>query len=173
MKKNKALVFFIMATFFAFFGSALFPNLSIIAYSPYLAFIFITNPLLKALWHSLFCGVIADCLQSYLPFGLCTIAYCLITLILYKQKWTIFEDSSYSLAIFSGIFSFLFSWIQLAVMYFIKIPIILSFKYFTFEFLIMPLIDASYAFICFTSLFLLISYIKKNRFPFFLLKKLQ
>ncbi|PCI92334.1 hypothetical protein COB11_07640 [Candidatus Aerophobetes bacterium] len=173
MKKNKALIFFLVASFFALFSHALFPSLSILAYSPYLAFVFITKPLLKALWHSFFCGLIMDCAQSYLPFGFCSIAYCIITVILYKQKWTIFEDNSFSLSIFAASFSLLFSCMQVSVMYFIKIPLKLSFSYFVKELLLMPFVDAIYAFVCFTSLFLIKTYIEKNRFPFFLLKKLQ
>ncbi|MCH9630794.1 MAG: hypothetical protein S4CHLAM37_08000 [Chlamydiia bacterium] len=173
MKKHKALIFFCVASFFALFSRAFLPNLPILAYSPYLAFVFISKPLLKALWHSFFCGLIIDCTQSYLPFGFCSIAYCIITVILYKQKWTIFEDNSFSLSIFAGSFSFLFSSMQITVMYFRKIPLALSSSYFVKELLLMPFVDAIYAFTCFTSLFLVVAYIKKNRFPFFLLKKLQ
>lgn len=170
MSKNKSTLFFIVATFFAIFGHSL--HLPILAYSPYLAFTFQANPLLKALWQSFLCGLIADSLQSALPFGSCAFCYTLATLALYKLKRTFFEDKIFSLSIFSTIFSILFSFMQVLIFYFMKTPLHFTFTSFVFELAIMPLCDGVYAFICFTCLYFVFSYIKKKRFSFFFIKKI-
>ena len=172
MKGQKARVYFIVATLVALLGNAFFPKIPLLAYSPYLAYIFINKSLKSALWHCYFCGLIIDCTQSTLPFGFTSIAYCLVTVALYKQKWTIFDDNSLSLSIFSALFSLIFSALQLITMYFNKVPIRLSAKTVGSELIYMSLIDAMYAYLGFTLLDIVISYLKKNRFPFFIFKKL-
>ena len=108
-------LFFLFATLFAAIGTSCL-SIPLLAYAPYLAYTLMKHPLKKALWHSLFCGVIMDMLQSTLPFGYSSLGFCLVTLILYRQKWWFFNDKLLSLSFFSALFSFVFSFFQLGIL---------------------------------------------------------
>lgn len=164
--------FFLLATLFAVIGTA-FLSIPLLAYAPYLAYTLMRHSLKKTLWHSLFCGVIMDTLQSTLPFGYSSLGLCLVSLILYRQKWWFFNDKLFSLSFFSAFFSFLFSFFQLGILSIEKKPLLLSWMTLCTDFILMPLCDGLYAFIWFTGPYLIYNQIKKHGFNFLFIKKLD
>lgn len=163
-------IFFSIASFCTLTLTSL-TSLPLLFYAPYLAYVLMKHPLKKALWHSILCGVIMDSMQSTIPFGYTSLGYSLVTLLLYRQKWLFFNDKFFSLSFFSAFFSFIFSFFQFGVLYFVQKPLNLSWISLCSDFIFMPTCDGLYAFILFTAPYLIYHQIKKHGFCFLFIRK--
>lgn len=165
-------IVFLIATLSLLIIHPLLP-IPLIAYAPYLMSILMHHSLKKVLWHSILCGIIVDLFQSTLPFGYSALGYLLASLIIYRQKWWFFNDKLGSLSFFVALFSLLFSLFQLITFKLQNHPITLSWYSLLSDFVLMPVCDGLYAFICFTSPLLIYSQIKKRGFHFLFIRKVN
>jgi len=103
------LIAFILTLFLTCFGKALIPGSAWVPFCAYLAFVIKKRERLPALWQALLCGVILDFLAVQTQMGLNCLALVGTTFLLHTQKWRLFHDRIYSLAIYTFVFSILYS----------------------------------------------------------------
>ena len=145
MKQIKLWPYFLIALFFG----ALFPSVRILAFAPFLTMTYSRLNLTKSLWVAAFSGLIIDLLSSSLPFGIHSLDYTLVTLLLHRYR-NYFVDKPIGLASFTWIFSLLSTAIQtvLFLLFGTKLPFTLQGT--ITDFLAFPLFDALYAFLGFS-----------------------
>ncbi len=150
MKKTPCIIPFFLALFFALFGTAFFPSFRLFAFSPFLAILYHRVALLPALWVSLFCGCILDLFSSQFRFGIFGLDFAVTTLFLYTQKRHFFEDKPFAFSFFSALISSFQSLILVLLCYLIDRPLHLHLSWLVSDLIVMPFLDAIYAFIWFT-----------------------
>ena len=151
---------FSLAFFFASVGTALFPEIRIWAFAPFLAILHHRVNFSKALWISFFCGLIIDCLSSQLRFGLFALNHVFVSLLLYREKRHFFEEKALALSLYATVISAFLSLFFMLFSYWsggIEWSIALVFS----DLVLMPFLDGVYAFLWFTCPLSLILYFKK------------
>src|SRR5579871_3135483 len=152
---------FFLALFFAVSGNVFLPWLHLFAFSPFLALLYYKTNFVKSLWIASLCGLAMDLLSSEFRFGLHSLNYCLITLLLYQQKKHFVEDRSLALILFTFIISIVSTLVQFFLISIFGRALPFSAKLLITDLVIMPLADAVYAFIWFTCPMKLYIHIKK------------
>lgn len=152
---------FLLALFTACFATAFFPNLRLIAFAPFLALVYLRKDFPRSLWLAFWCGLIMDCLTSQFFLGLQALNYLLATLLLYRQKRHFFEDKSLSLPLFTAIVSLVSTILHWMFLYALDKKIPMTWKFAAIDLLIMPLLDAVYAFVWFTCPMQFYHYVRK------------
>lgn len=127
----------------------LLPNWRIMAFAPCLVIIFYQKPLLTSLWIATVCGLLLDLLSSHSHLGLFSVSFCLTTALLYGQQKHFFADSISTLPLMTFFFSVISTTIQAMMLYAFEGKNVFSWSWATTDLLIMPLLDATYGFICF------------------------
>lgn len=150
-----------LACFFALFGTVLLPDVRLLAFSPFLAFMYNRLSFKASLWVASLCGLAIDVLSSEYRIGIHALNYCLTTLLLHKQKRHFFEDKSLSLSLFALLVSVVSTALQLLLIAIFERPLPLSTKLLLTDFALLPIIDAVYAFFCFSCPLMLYLHIKK------------
>lgn len=154
---------FSFALAFAIWGTALFPQVKVWAFAPFLAITFHRASFSRSLWVSLLCGLILDCLSSQFPFGWFACVHVLGAFFLFRRKRHFFEDKPFALSFYSALLSIFFSLnLLLIAFWYGEIPITLALL--LSDLVFMPFLDALYAFLWFTCPLSLIVYIKKHNF---------
>lgn len=125
------------------------PKLRILFFAPFLILAIYQHSLTVCLWLAFFCGVILDLLSSSSRLGIEAIAFCLSILILHSQRRNFFADSFSTLPMMTFLFSLLSTAIGAVLLYAIEMHNIISFRWMLTDLLIMPTIDALYAFFLF------------------------
>lgn len=161
MNQVPLLFSFSLALFFALWGTAVITVVRLLAFAPFLALLYNKTSFVKSLWIASLCGVIVDLLCSELRLGVHALNYCGTTLLLYKQKKHFFEDKALALSLFTLIISIISTALQFFLLSIFGQGLPLSAKLLIADFLIMPLADATYAFLWFTCPMRLYAYIKK------------
>ncbi|MBI3236693.1 MAG: hypothetical protein HYZ48_03200 [Chlamydiales bacterium] len=132
------------------FGTALFPNLHLFAFSPFFAIVYNKRSLIASLWITALCGTFLDLISSELTFGLTPLYLVLTTCALYRAKKHFFEDKPLSLSLFTALISSVATLLHIATTTIFDRAIhTLSWKFALIDLIIMPMIDAIYAFIWF------------------------
>lgn len=163
MKNISLLLAFGLALVAALFGTLFFPALRLFAFAPFIAIVIMRSSLLTSLWLSLLCGLIVDLTSAGMRFGTLSLCTALTTFVVYKQKRHFFEDKTYSLALFTALFSFVMTLFSLLSLYAFDKPLQLSWRFLMSDLIGMPLLDALYAFLWFTCPFRLLIHFKKQR----------
>lgn len=164
---------FALALFFALFGSALFPTLHLMAFSPFLALLYNRCCFFVSLWIASLCGLIVDLLSSEFRLGNHALSYCLSTLMLYRYKKHFFDDKPLALSLFTVLISSIMTIFQLLLIAIFDRALPLSGKLFVTDLLLMPIADALYAFLWFSCPLLLYSHIQKKGWQVFYSSFLQ
>ena len=149
-----------LAFFFGTVGTALFPEIRVWAFAPFLAILFHRVAFSKALWISFFCGLLLDCLSSQLRFGLFALSHVLVSFLLYREKRHFFEEKALALSLYTILISAFLSLFFMLFAYWsqeIEWSISLVFS----DLVLMPFLDGIYAFFWFTCPLSLILYFKK------------
>lgn len=146
MRQVPLLFPFALSCFFALFGTALFPQAKLIAFSPFLALVFNRSSFKASLWIASLCGLIVDLLSSEFHLGIHALNYCLTALILFHQKKHFFEDKPLALSLFTLLISAVSSLLQLLLISLFDRALPFSGKLIVADLFIMPLFDAVYAF---------------------------
>ena len=140
-------VSFFLALITALFGTALLPNVRLMAFAPFLALLYMRKSFVTSLWIACLSGLLIDLLASQHRFGIYGLGYCLITVLLYSQRKHFFDDKPLGLALFTALISFFSTSLQLIVF---ERGISLTWKLACTDLIGMPLLDAVYAFVWFT-----------------------
>lgn len=163
MRKIPLLFFFFVALFFTFFGTAFFTQVPFLPFSPFLAVLYYRTSFLTALWIASCSGLLVDFVSSEMVFGKEALNFCCTTLLLYKQKRHFFEDKVFAVCCFTAIVSLFSSSIDFAFFSLFQDPLPLFLSSF-FDFLIPTLIiNAMYAFCCFSLPFFFYRILRQKR----------
>lgn len=173
MKKVPLYFPFSLALLFALFGSALFPQIHLLAFSPFLALLYNRRNFVRALWIASLCGFAIDLLSSEFRLGIHALNYCLTTLLLYKQKRHFFEDKSLALSLFTLLISIVSTVLQLLLISIFDRALPLSGKLLITDLILMPIADAGYAFLWFSCPMKLFAIIQKMGWRAFYTKLLR
>lgn len=129
---------------------ALFSNLQLLFFAPFLVITFYNKNKLTCLWWALLCGMIIDLLSAQMRLGAYAFNYCATVMIVYSQKRHFFEDSISTFPIMTFLFSIVSTLIQVGMFYSFGHSISLSFEWVKQDLIWMPLLDAFYAALLFT-----------------------
>jgi rod shape-determining protein MreD len=152
---------FALASFFAIFGTTLFTGVKLLAFSPFLALLYHRTRFQTSLWIASLCGLIVDLLSSEFLLGMHALNYCITTFILYKQKRHFFEEKPLALSLFTLIISIVSTILQLLLIAIFDRPLAISLKLVLTDLIVMPALDAIYAFVWFSCTLTLYLHIKK------------
>ncbi len=141
---------FILALLVALFGSAFFPSIRLFAFAPFLALIFMRQTLLPSLWIAAGVGLLVDLLCSQMRFGTFSLIYCLTALITHHQKRNFFADKPLALSLYTGLISIVASSLELVFLYAFDSQLPLTGVMIATDVCGMSVLDALYAFVCFT-----------------------
>jgi len=150
MKKVPFWLPFLLALFAALFGSACFNPFPLLAFTPFLAFVFLRYPFIPSLWCAALCGLLLDCMGAELRFGWQTLIYSLMATIAYSQKKHFFDDKPLALSLYTAVISCLISALQLLFISFSRKHFPFEMKLLFTDLVLMPLLDGIYAFFWFT-----------------------
>jgi rod shape-determining protein MreD len=153
---------FTLAVFFALFGSVFLPYVHLLVFSPFLGLLYTRCNFVKALWIASLCGFVMDLLSSEFRFGIQALAYALTTLLLYKQKKHFFEDKPLALSLFTLLISIVSTLCQWSLISLFDRALPLSGKFLFTDLVVMPLVDAGYAFLWFSCPMMLFLHLKKK-----------
>lgn len=155
-----ALAFFI-ALFVSSFSLALLPNVSLMAFSPFLALACLRLPLIKTLWLALLVGLCLDLLSSEERLGTFMIAYLITILFLHRRRNHFFEDKIVTFTLYGTIISSLTTlWIALIALT-SESAFTWSFEFFAIDLVLLPVIDGLSGFLLFILPHLLFQAVRK------------
>lgn len=128
---------------------ALFAQLRLTFFAPFLVIVCYQKPLPACLWFAFVCGIILDLFSSYTRFGMHALDFCLTLLILYPQRRNFFADSLTTLPVMTFLFASLSSLIMAILLYAIEMKNIFSLLWIVADVILLSIADAAYAFFCF------------------------
>jgi rod shape-determining protein MreD len=128
---------------------SLFPQLRLLFFAPFLVCAFYQKTLQTTLWLAFACGICLDLLSSHSRLGLYAMGFCLTTAILYPQKRNFFADSLSTLPIMTLLFGSLSTLILGVLLYSLEMRNVFSWHWVLTDLILMPSLDACYAFSCF------------------------
>jgi len=129
----------------------LIPSLKLFYFIPFLIRCIYLKKLGTCLWIACGVGLILDLFSANSRFGLFSANYVLTTYMLYGQKRNFFEDSWSTLPFMTFVFSVLSTLVQILLLLVVDQHIIPLSLHFVFsDLIVMPLLDAVFAFCLFT-----------------------
>jgi len=140
---------FIICFAFLLAMPSLLPQQRIIFFAPFLIVACYKRPLSMCLWLSFFCGLLIDLLGTHGYLGFYSLAYCLAIILLYPQRRNFYADNASTLPIMVFFFSILTTLIMALILYSIELKNIFSLNWALTDIILMPALDACYAFIIF------------------------
>lgn len=164
MKKPITWPYFLVALSFL-----LYSPLPLLSFAPFYAIVYRRKTLLQSLWIAAGCGALQDLLGSG-PFGIQTLITTATAFLLFRFR-IYFVDKGVGLLSYTFVISFtltLFSRLSL-LLYAPSFP--LTLKGFATDFLLLPVVDALYALLCFHYPLILYRFVKKQWFRFHFLRK--
>jgi cell shape-determining protein MreD len=155
LQKKNLLFVFLSALALTLFVPVVFPTLKLVFLAPFLIVLLYKKPLITCLWGSLICGLILDILSPHTRLGLYSMNFTLTTGILYAQRRHFFADKASTLPIMTFFFSVISTVIQGVLLNTFEGPFQISWGWLFSDLIVMPLMDASYAFLIFILPYLL------------------
>jgi cell shape-determining protein MreD len=102
-------------------------------------------------WLALLCGCLIDCLYTHARLGFTGTSYLIGALILYEYRLYFFKDAYSTLAIMTYLFSCISSCIEAPLHLFFGVEVfVISIQWLAVDCFLMPLLDASCAFLLFS-----------------------
>jgi rod shape-determining protein MreD len=143
---RKSLTFsFVICVLSLLFIPAIFPNLQLIFFAPFLVILYYQKNFRTCLWGSLFCGIIVDLLSSEPRLGLYTINYVLVTIMIYSQRYNFFSDSLSTLPLLTFIFAFVSTILEIVILVLFDYPLSLQGTWMMQMLVYKPMLNAWYA----------------------------
>lgn len=146
LPKTKIVILFLFSLFSMIFFSS-FTNFKFIYFAPILIFLFYRLSFISTLWIATFFGVIQDLLSSSF-FGINTLTYLFTSVVLYKEK-RFFNEKPINLAIYTAVFSLIFSIFNPLLFFIFDKKINLTIKWIAADLIMYPVLDGIYALIFF------------------------
>ena len=128
---------------------ALYPFIKLSFFAPFLIITLYKKNLSTCLWIAFLCGLILDLFSSYSRLGIHALCFCFSLSILYPQRRNFFADSLTTLPIMTFLFASISSGCMAVLLYCLEMKNLFSWHWIFTDGIIMPLIDAIYAFCCF------------------------
>jgi rod shape-determining protein MreD len=153
MKNPVIWIGFLLASLMAVIQSALFPQIVILAYAPFLALCCLYAPFKEALWLAALSGFCSDSLAAD-PFGVHTLTATLTCAALHRTC-RFFKDHPLQLCLFTALISGAALPFQLFILFLFDRRGPCQGKWGLLDFLTMPFVDAAYAFLWFVGPLLL------------------
>lgn len=135
------------------------PQLHLLAFSPFLALLCHHKPYFPSLCIAAGCGLIVDLLSSEARLGIYALSLCGATALLYPQKHHFFQDKPMALALFTALMSAITTLILMSVIAMFSRHVTISWQWFLVDVIVMPFIDALYAYF----IFYFLATLAKNR----------
>jgi len=155
---------FFLATLAFFLQAAIFPQMSFLAFSPWIALTILksqrSSSLWKTLWLTSLAGVFTDLFSDH-PMGLHAITYCLSSLFLFRFKNHFLYDRVLHLGLFTTLVSFISTQLQLFFLFLFDRRVPFTGKWALSDWLGMPIADGIFACLWFAGPLILFS--KGNR----------
>lgn len=130
----------------ALFIPTLMPSLRLMYFFPYLIIILYNRPLSQCLWAAFGCGLIVDLLSSDARFGINALNYCVTMLMICNIKHYFFADRISTLPAMTFFYSFLSTVVSVTIAQIFQHPFPLTIKWIFCDLVLMPSLDAAYAF---------------------------
>jgi len=118
-------------------------------FSPFLVIICYKKRFSSCLWVAFGCGIIMDLLSSNIRLGIHSLNYCLTLTLLYPQKKHFFADSLSTLPIMTFLFSSVSTFLMAILLYSLEAKNMISWYWAFTDLLVMPSMDALFAFCAF------------------------
>ena len=138
-------------------------SLPIFWFAPLLVYFFYKKPLSEALVWTFVAGICLDLIHPALRFGITPLFMLITTLVLYEQKRHFFFDSLTTFPLMTLLYSLIFT---LLLALWVQPPLTLSWA--ISDLVLMPLLDASAAFISITLPLMLLGPIRRKGEDYFL-----
>jgi len=128
---------------------ALYSQLRLMFFAPFLIIACYQKPLGSCLWLAFFCGLLLDLFSSGTRFGLHALNFCVTILVLYPQRRNFFADSLSTLPIMTFGFSLFSTLLMASLLYFLESRNVFSWSWIFSDLIFMPILDAFYSFFVF------------------------
>lgn len=138
-------------------------------FAPFLAMVYHRHSLVGSLWISAGCGIVID-LLSTTPFGIYSLNYAVVSLLLYRYR-IYFVEKPIGLASLTLIFSIMSSVIARIFFFIIGISLPFTLKGGATDFLLLPLADGVYALLFFSCPLILYRLARRQWFRFLFFRK--
>lgn len=135
------------------------PQLHLLAFSPFLAFVCHHKPYFSSLCIAAGCGLLVDLFSSESRLGIYALSLCATTALLYPQKHHFFQDKPMALALFTALISATTTLVLMGVIAMFSRQVAISWLWLLVDLIIMPLADALYAYF----IFYFLATVAKNR----------
>ncbi|MBI2743192.1 MAG: hypothetical protein HYX48_04670 [Chlamydiales bacterium] len=152
---------FILALMVAIFGTAFFPSIRLFAFAPFLAIVLMRSSFLTSLWIAAGTGLLVDLLSSQMRFGAYSVIYCLTALLIYHQRRHFFADKPLALTLFTLIISLVAGSLELVFLHALDSRLPINWRLLITDLVGMSVLDALYAFLCFTCPMKVNEYLKR------------
>jgi rod shape-determining protein MreD len=149
---------------------AVFPQLAFFPFVPFAALAVMTRPLSSALWLSAFAGLLVD-LGSSDPIGVHAINHTLSAALFWRIRRHFSADRALHLSLFTGLMSFVSTFSLAALLFLFDRRVPFHGKWVLLDCLCMPVIDALYALVWFSSPLLAYAFLRRHWTVFWLKKK--
>lgn len=147
-RKRLDIAFFI-GLFCTLFIPSSFPSAQLLYFTPFLIILYYKKTFLISLWGSLFCGLIIDLLSSESRLGLYAINYMLATTLIYQLRHNFFPDSVITLPVLTLFFAIVSTILEVIIMIVFDHPLTLHGHWIFNNIIILPVLNAIYAFAVF------------------------
>ena len=128
---------------------ALFPSIQIQFFAAFLIILTYQKNYISTLWGAFFCGVILDLFSSQSRFGLYPLNFCLTIALLFPQRKNFFADSLSTLPMMTFFFSIISTFFHLILLSIFEKSIPWNLGWIFSDFMVMPIADATFAFVWF------------------------
>ncbi len=161
---------FLLSTTFLIIQAIFLPQISLLAFSPFLSLSLLKNSRAQALALSLLAGMLMDLISND-PMGLHALNYVLVTALLFKIKRHFLYEDPFHFSLVTAIFSSLSTVFQLLLLFLFDRRVALQGRWILTDVLGMPVMDGLYAFVWFTAPLALYSRLKQLWDLFWLKRK--
>jgi rod shape-determining protein MreD len=128
---------------------AVYPNLRLMFFVPFLITAYYQKPLPLCLWFAFLCGILIDLLSVQAPFGFYAFNYIVATILLFPQRRNFFSDHLSTLPIMTFLFSVISTFLQIVFLYVLGQATNIGLGWVLTDLIIMPSLDALYSFFAF------------------------
>jgi rod shape-determining protein MreD len=157
--KEKIMISIPLSIFYSLSLSAFFPSLRFYSFAPLLIIMMVENiSFVKILWISVLCGLFID-LFSNNTFGLNAINYAIAVAICYRYK-NLFNEKPINISFFVYLFSIVFLIASYILLFTFEKSFSTKFSHLISDMVMVPVINAMYAFFGFSIIFLFYKSIK-------------
>ncbi|KAF3361644.1 Uncharacterized protein PHSC3_001767 [Chlamydiales bacterium STE3] len=146
-ENGELFLLFTIAFILTLFSPILFPHLKLLYFIPFIVRLFYVKTYATTLLFSCLCGLILDLFSAHVRFGIHAVSYSLSSALLYSQRRNFFEDSLSTLPGLTFLYSIVNSVIQLLFLIIFEKGVTISPEFVMIDLLLLPFLDALYAFI--------------------------